>query len=48
MAKIVIVEDDDATRAGYRELLNLAGHEVIATSTYQKVGMPSRSRALTW
>ena len=36
MAKIVIVEDDDATRAGYRELLNLAGHEVIATSTYQE------------
>ena len=36
MAKIVIVEDDDATRAGYRELLNLAGHDVIATSTYQE------------
>jgi two-component system C4-dicarboxylate transport response regulator DctD len=36
MAKIVIVEDDDATRAGYRELLNLAGPEVIATSTYQE------------
>ena len=23
-------------RSGYRELLNLAGHEVIATSTYQE------------
>ena len=36
MAKILIVEDDDATRTGYREFLKLAGHDVIATSTYQE------------
>ena len=36
MAKILIVEDDDATRMGYREFLSLAGHDVIATSTYQE------------
>lgn len=36
MAKILIVEDDDATRAGYREFLELAGHEVIATGTYRE------------
>ena len=36
MAKILIVEDDDATRTGYREFLRLAGHEVIATSSYQE------------
>jgi two-component system C4-dicarboxylate transport response regulator DctD len=36
MAKILIVEDDDATRKGYREFLRLAGHDVIATSTYQE------------
>jgi DNA-binding response OmpR family regulator len=36
MAKIVIVEDDEATRSGFRELLHLAGHDVVATSTYQE------------
>lgn len=36
MAKILIVEDDDATRTGYREFLKLAGHDVIATSTYHE------------
>jgi DNA-binding response OmpR family regulator len=36
MAKILIVEDDAATRAGYREFLKLAGHDVIAASTYQE------------
>jgi DNA-binding response OmpR family regulator len=36
MAKILVVEDDDATRAGYRELLSRAGHEVVATATYQE------------
>ena len=36
MAKILIVEDDEATRTGYREFLSLAGHDVIATSTYQE------------
>jgi DNA-binding response OmpR family regulator len=35
MAKILIVEDDDATRTGYRELLSLAGHEVLAAATYE-------------
>lgn len=34
MAKILIVEDDAATRRGYQELLSLAGHDVIATGTY--------------
>jgi len=43
MAKILVVEDDDATRAGYREFLTLAGHDVIATSTYQE----GRDAALT-
>jgi DNA-binding response OmpR family regulator len=36
MAKILIVEDDEATRAGYGEFLKLAGYEVVATSTYQE------------
>jgi twitching motility two-component system response regulator PilH len=36
MAKILIVEDDDATRAGYSELLELAGHRVVAAGTYQQ------------
>jgi two-component system C4-dicarboxylate transport response regulator DctD len=36
MARILIVEDDDATRAGYRELLSLAGHEVITAASYQE------------
>ena len=36
MAKILIVEDDEATRTGYREFLKLAGHDVIAASTYQE------------
>lgn len=36
MAKILIVEDDDATRAGYREFLRLAGHDIIVSSTYQE------------
>jgi len=36
MARILIVEDDDATRAGYRELLALAGHEVITAASYQE------------
>jgi DNA-binding response OmpR family regulator len=36
MAKILIVEDDDATRTGYSELLGIAGHEVIMASTYQE------------
>jgi two-component system response regulator PrrA len=43
MAKILIVEDDEATRAGYRELLELAGHDVIAMGTYQE----GRDAALT-
>jgi DNA-binding response OmpR family regulator len=36
MAKILLVEDDDATRTGYREFLRLAGHEVIAARSYQE------------
>jgi DNA-binding response OmpR family regulator len=36
MAKILIVEDDDATRTGYREFLTLAGHDVIAAGSYQE------------
>lgn len=36
MAKILIVEDDDAARAGYRQLLSLAGYAVIATATYRE------------
>jgi two-component system response regulator HydG len=35
MAKILIVEDDDATRQGYQELLTLAGHDVVTASSYQ-------------
>jgi DNA-binding response OmpR family regulator len=36
MAKILLVEDDDATRTGYGEFLRLAGHDVIAASSYQE------------
>ena len=36
MARILIVEDDDATRAGYRELLRLEGHDVAAAGSYQE------------
>ena len=43
MAKIVIVEDDDATRA-YRELLNLAGMKSSRRARIKKAVTRSRSR----